>query len=50
MALTERVALLVDLDMRTDIDAAAGALHLTVNQWVRQAIREKLARDAKGTP
>jgi predicted HicB family RNase H-like nuclease len=47
MGLTERFNLLLDADMREDLSIAADRAHLTVNQWVRQAIREKLERDAE---
>jgi predicted HicB family RNase H-like nuclease len=47
MGLTERFNLLLDSDMREDLSIAADRAHLTVNQWVRQAIREKLERDAE---
>jgi predicted HicB family RNase H-like nuclease len=46
MTLTERFSLLLDADTRTDLAAAADGAHQTVNQWVRQAIREKLERDS----
>jgi predicted HicB family RNase H-like nuclease len=47
MGLTERFNLLLDADMRTDLAEAADLARLTVNQWVRQAIREKLENDAE---
>jgi|HubBroStandDraft_1064217.scaffolds.fasta_scaffold925744_2 hypothetical protein len=46
MSMTERFSLLLDADTRVDLSTAADMAHLTVNQWVRAAIREKLERES----
>jgi hypothetical protein len=46
MTLDQRLPVLVDEDTRRAVNTSAEQRHVTMGQWIREAIREKLEREA----